>query len=280
MRVTRFAPSPTGWLHAGNALSALLCRQWAQAHGGRLWLRIEDIDFTRCRERYVQGIREDLRWLGLCWDAEMPRQSERASHYDAALRRLRERGLLYPCFCTRADFQRQPPMLGAAWRCPGDCARLDTRSREQHLRTRTPAWRLHREKSMEEAGGVPAWRDVDGIHSACLDHDPVIGRKDIGYSYHLAVVVDDAQQGVTDIVRGIDLQPHTAIHRLLQCLLGYPEPRYHHHPLLREADGQRLAKSHASTPIRRWREQGGSAATLRRELLQVARSWPAWAPLI
>ncbi len=268
--VTRFAPSPTGYLHAGNGIAALLCQQWAQAHQAFIWLRIEDIDHTRCRKPYIEAIREDLRWLGFHWHQEAPLQSQRTAAYDAALTELRQRQLIYPCFCSRSDFRQQAPADGD-WQCPGRCALLDAAQAKVRMRHQPCAWRLHRQRALDCAGQPLYWQDMEGHqHTVSLHDDPVIGRKDIRYSYHLAVVIDDAAQGISHVIRGMDLLPHTAIHRLLQALLGYPAPLYAHHPLLTDSQGQRLAKTHVSTALRQWRQQGMTGEQAR------ARLWQWW----
>lgn len=265
--VTRFAPSPTGWLHAGNGISALLCQQWAGENEAKLWLRIEDVDVSRCRTPYIHGIREDLHWLGIRWHAEAPLQSARAEAYEAALSALRQREVIYPCFCTRSDFQRQPPTADD-WQCPGHCAELTEATYRKRL-AQPHAWRLHRRRALSAIGKPLFWQEIQGRqHPVVLTEDPVIGRKDIRYSYHLAVVVDDAAQQVTHIIRGKDLLPHTGIHRLLQALLGYPAPLYHHHDLLMDAQGQKLAKSRISTALREWRQQGLNGEQARQRLWQ------------
>ena len=322
--VSRFAPSPTGRLHLGHAFSALQAHDFARERGGRFLLRIEDIDPGRCREEFVDGISEDLAWLGLTWDGEVIRQSERLPLYADALDRLKAAGLVYPCFCTRTEIAREIAASAAAphgpdgAHYPGTCRRLSPEERERRMAKEPHAWRLDMAKAIAQAtlpphgfvgrgtaggggGGsstsrvdpqaasftrrregakrqnneaAPAstpvpespghpfapsrlcvkqiaasppaltWtnNDKEIIATPHLFGDVVLARKDAPTSYNLAVVVDDAAQGVTDVVRGADLYAATHIHRLLQALLGLPIPAYHHHPLLADAAGKRLAK--------------------------------------
>jgi glutamyl-Q tRNA(Asp) synthetase len=281
---TRFAPSPTGLLHVGNAYSALICQQWAERHGAELLLRIEDIDHTRCRPHYSDAIIEDLAWLRLNWQGEVRLQSKRHAAYRAALERLDAMGVLYPCFCTRKAIQQEIERMGAAPHAedygdpyPGICRRIDRhQGRERQLHERF-AWRLDITAAMQQLGDSIAWHDGDGRSHAVTPSalgDMVIGRKDIGFSYHLAVVVDDADQGITHVIRGEDLKASTPIHRLLQALLGLPAPVYIHHPLLLDAGGERLAKRNRATSLKSLREAGIDAAALRRYLLADMPRWP------
>ncbi len=276
---TRFAPSPTGLLHVGNAWSALQCARWAEEHGAELLLRIEDIDHTRCREAFVQAIIEDLDWLGIRFDGRISRQSERLDAYRAALDRLRALGVIYPCFCTRRDIQREIARMGQAPHgqapvYPGLCRRLGAAEREQRMRRQPFAWRLDVARAQAIAGPLH-WRDERGLrHPVRLRHDEVIGRKDIGFSYHLAVVVDDAEQRITHVIRGEDLRESAPLHRLLQALLGLPEPAYIHHPLLRDASNRRLAKRDGDTTLRGLREAGVNPERLRAWLAQTPP--PVW----
>jgi len=252
--VTRFAPSPTGRLHLGHAWSALLAHDFARDGEGTFLLRIEDIDPGRTRAAFVDGIIEDLLWLGLEWDGEMIYQSERLDHYAEALERLKVDGLVYPCFCTRADIAasvsaphgREGPIY------PGTCRGLSARDLD-----RPHAWRLDVAKAMARAGPL-YWMDDHTEVQAEPERfgDVVLARKDAPASYHLAVTVDDAAQGVTDVVRGRDLYACTDIHRLLQALLDLPTPNYHHHALLADAEGGRLAKRHGAPTIADLRAQG------------------------
>lgn len=266
--VTRFAPSPTGRLHLGHGWSALLAHDRARAGNGRFLLRIEDIDRTRCRAEFVDGIYEDLRWLGLEWDGDVMIQSARMPAYAGAIARLEAMGLLYRCTCTRADIAAaasapQGPM-GALY--PGTC-----RHRAVGADTDLPwSWRLDVKTAMERTGAL-RWTDEDAGEIRATPEilgDPVLARKDAGTSYHLAVTVDDAAQGVTDVVRGRDLFAATHLHRLLQALLGLPTPRYHHHRLIVGGDGERLAKRKAAPTLAALREAGTDAAMLVQNMRQ------------
>ncbi len=276
--ITRFAPSPTGYLHVGNAYSALICRQWALRHHARLLLRIEDIDFTRCRTEFTQAILDDLAWLGMDWHGQVRRQSEHLSDYQSALERLRELNVIYPCFCTRRRIQEEINRMGLAPHgedgsvaYPGTCRGLEPEQRQEGMLGQSFAWRLNTATALKLIGGKLFWRDGDGrIHPVpvAMHGDAVIGRKDIGISYHLAVVVDDAAQGVTHVIRGADLRPLTGLHRLLQALLGLPDPVYIHHPLLLDADGRRLAKRHGAPALRELKAAGIRPGILRKCLLE------------
>ncbi len=281
---TRFAPSPTGNLHVGNAFSALCCQQWADAHGAELHLRIEDIDHTRCRTQYVQGIIEDLQWLGIGWQGNISWQSRHGEYYRQAVAQLYERELIYPCFCTRREIEEEIARSASAphqhdpampW-YPGTCRRLSSHEVSRRIQSLPYAWRLNIERVRRETPASLCWTDQHGRHHpARLTHDLVIGRKDIGVSYHLAVVIDDAREGITDVIRGQDLQPSTAIHRILQYLLDLPSPRYHHHPLLHDSQGKRLAKRHQSAELRALRAAGIPAGRLRCFLLEQCHGlWP------
>ena len=258
--VTRFAPSPTGRLHPGHAYSALLAHDHAREREGSFLLRIEDIDPGRVRAEFVDGIIEDLLWLGLEWDDEIVYQSERLDLYAAALDRLRDMGLLYPCFCTRSDIAASVAAPhgpeGALY--PGTCRGLaDPDLSKPH------AWRLDVAGAMAAAGPL-RWTD-HGVEIAAAPEllgDVVLARKDAPASYHLAVTVDDATQGISDVVRGRDLFASTHVHRLLQELLDLPVPHYHHHGLLADAAGQRLAKRHGATTLADLRAAGADPADL------------------
>ncbi len=246
MIVTRFAPSPTGALHLGHAASAIRAHDHARAAGGRFLLRIEDIDGTRSRPEHVSRIIDDLAWLGLRWDGPVLYQSERLETYAAALDRLRGQGLLYPCFCTRADIAASlsAPQGPDGPVYPGTCRALDHDQRAQRAAREPHAWRIDMAKAASSAGSL-LWQDeCAGVLVADpLAHgDVVLARKDAPASYHLAVTVDDAAQGITHVVRGADLIAATSVHRLLQALLGLPTPIYRHHPLISDAAGKRLAK--------------------------------------
>lgn len=279
--VFRFAPSPNGALHLGHALSALTGFGMARKMGGRFLLRIEDIDVERCREAYVGAIFDDLSWLGLAWERPVLRQSEHFADYRAAASRLENLGLLYPCFATRAEIaaasrdpgsldpdgaplypglhKRLPPDEIAARKARGEpfALRIDMEKAVAHARTLLEG-RLLTFKELDERGVptlVPAHPERWG--------DAVILRKDVPASYHLAVVVDDARQGITHVTRGRDLFAATDLHRLLQVLLGLPEPVYHHHRLLTDAIGRKLAKSASDTSIASLRSGGASVAEIR-----------------
>jgi glutamyl-Q tRNA(Asp) synthetase len=258
--VTRFAPSPTGRLHLGHAYSALMAHDFARQRDGAFVLRIEDIDPGRSRPEHVDGIIEDLLWLGLSWDGELLYQSERLPLYAEALERLKGQGLVYPCFCTRADIAASAaaPQGPDGPIYPGTCRGLAAADL-----SRPHAWRLDMEKAAALAGPL-SWTDDDAEIEAAprAFGDIVLARKDAPASYHLAVTLDDAAQGVTHVVRGRDLFASTHVHRLLQALLGLPTPVYHHHPLLADADGNRLAKRHGAPTLAALREGGADPAAL------------------
>ena len=268
MPTTRFAPSPTGHLHLGHAAAALfawrLARPSAAGPGdGRFILRIEDIDPARCNPAFARAILEDLAWLGLGWDGEVRIQSAHFSDYRAALDRLGARGLLYPCFCTRADIAREASRSAAAPHgpdgppYPGTCRRLTPAVRAaRHAAGHPHALRLDMARAIAQATAAAGPLSFHERNEGRLPCDPapfgdiVLARKDAPASYHLCVTHDDALQGVTLVTRAIDLKPATAIHRLLQTLLGWPEPGYAHHPMLRGPDGKRLAKRDHATTLR------------------------------
>ena len=251
---TRFAPSPTGRLHLGHAYSAAI----AHAEGKRFLLRIEDLDAGRCRPEFVAGISEDLDWLGLTPDAPPLVQSERTAAYAAALDRLRLAGLVYPCFCSRADIAAalSAPHGEAGSAYPGTCRGL---SDDPAWRAATPhSWRLDAAKAIKLAG-LPAWTELGGVSFAASREqidDAILARKDAPAAYHLACVVDDAASGVTLVVRGADLRASTPVQRLLQNLLDLPEPTYLHHPLVVHDDGRRLAKRDQAPTLAALREGG------------------------
>ncbi|SLN26718.1 tRNA glutamyl-Q(34) synthetase GluQRS [Oceanibacterium hippocampi] len=267
--VTRFAPSPTGYLHLGHAHSALAAWQAARRAGGRFLLRIEDIDGGRARPEFVAGIQEDLAWLGLDWEQPVRRQSKHMDDYAAALARLDAAGLLYPCFCTRKEIAAEIAASGNAPhgpdgpRYPGTCRGLDDGERRAREAAGIPfALRLDMDSALRAiAGRTLGWTDARRGPVA-LDPAPfgdvVLARKEIPTSYHLAVTVDDALQGVTCVIRGEDLFEATHVHRLLQALLGLPTPDYCHHRLLTDAAGRRLAKRDGAPTIRALREAGRS----------------------
>lgn len=260
--IARFAPSPTGALHLGHAVSAVTAHGFARRHGGRFLLRIEDIDGARSRPEHVEGILRDLAWLGLAWDGPVVFQSERLGLYEAALERLRAEGLLYRCWCTRAEIAAaaSAPHGEEGPVYPGTCRGRDGGHGPF-------CWRLDMAKALATAGPL-IWRD----HGRELAADParfgdvVLARKDAPSSYHLAVTVDDAAQGVTHVVRGADLFAATHVHRLLQHLLGLPTPDYAHHPLIVGDDGQRLAKRHGAPTLASLRDAGVDGRALARDI--------------
>jgi len=281
--VFRFAPSPNGYLHLGHALSALLNADMARAAGGRLLLRIEDIDATRCRPEYEAAIDEDLAWLGIAWEEPVRRQSEHYDDYGAALAKLDAMDLIYPSFESRAEiaalvaareakspWPRDPE---GAPLYPGNAKSLSRDERARRVNSgEAYALRLDMAAATDRAGAL-AWNETGQGPSGEIGSiaanpaawgDVILARKDTPGSYHLAVVVDDAVQGVTDVVRGQDLFHATSVHRLLQTLLGLPAPRYHHHRLILGADGRKLSKSTRSTALRELRVQGLNATDIRR----------------
>lgn len=276
MIVTRFAPSPTGFLHLGHAHSALAGWRAARAAGGRFLLRIEDIDRDRCRPAFTDAILEDLAWLGIDWDGPVRRQSDHMDDYQDALTRLEALGVIYPCFCSRAEIQAEIAAAGQAPHgpdgplYPGTCRRLDPAERRARMAAGQPhAMRLDAARAAALAGPL-TWREEEGEGLAgrtAVDPmalgDVVLARKDIGSSYHLSVTVDDHLQGVTLVVRGRDLHAATHLHRLIQALLGLREPTYRHHLLLTNAAGERLAKRDGALSLRALREAGRSPAEVR-----------------
>jgi glutamyl-Q tRNA(Asp) synthetase len=270
MIVTRFAPSPTGRLHLGHAYSALIGHRRARAAGGKFRLRIEDLDQTRCRPEFVDGIFEDLAWLGIDWDEPVLVQSDRTADYQAALDQLKARGLVYACFCTRADIAQSltAPHGDAATSYPGTCRTLPD---DPERRATTPhSWRLNSDKALESVS-LPSWTEADGrtfTAKASDIGDAILARKDAPASYHLACVVDDAASDVTMVVRGADLSASTPIQRLLQQLLGLPEPAYLHHPLVTHSDGRRLAKRDLAPTLAAMRDNGVDGAALTEQLIK------------
>lgn len=269
--VTRFAPSPTGLLHLGHAYSALVAAAAAGA-GGRFLLRIEDIDTTRCKPEFTEAICEDLAWLGLRWERPVRRQSDHLGDFAAALDRLRGMGLLYPCFCTRKDIQRE---IGDIHRAPhgpdgplypGTCRGLSAAEAEDRIAAGEAfALRLNVGEAVRRVGRL-TWLDRDAGEQVARPEafgDVVLARKDTPTSYHLSVTVDDALQGVTLVTRGRDLFEATHVHRLLQALLGLPVPQYRHHGLLTGPDGKRYAKRDRSLTLRALREAGRTPAEVR-----------------
>ena len=266
---TRFAPSPNGPLHLGHALSAIVAHDLAKASGGRFLLRIEDIDGPRSRPELGQEFRRDLEWLGLAWD-EVPAQSTRLASYAAAAEALRARGLLYPCTCTRSEIAAAGAREGADGLIyPGTCKHCPPDP------ARPAAWRLDAEQALAQTGPL-IWEDAlagpQVVDLSALG-DVVLVRKDLPASYHLAVTLDDAADGVTLVTRGADLFAATHVHRTLQALLGLPVPRWHHHALLTDDTGQKLAKRRGSPALAERRRAGEDgvqlAARLRQQHLQL-----------
>lgn len=271
--VLRFAPSPNGYLHLGHAYSALMNALIARETGGRLLMRMENIDTTRCRPEFETAICEDLGWLGLEWETPVRRQSDHFADYAAALERLEKRGLVYPCFCSRGDIMAVvaprpswPVDPDGTPLYAGTCKHLSPKERERRLAAGERAsYRLDMDRALRMAGFGLSWNEFrEGPGAEEEDATPsvwgdaVLSRKDIATSYHIAVVVDDAAQGVTDIVRGEDLFMATSLHRILQALLDLPPPNYHHHVLLRDSAGQKLSKSLRAKPLRTFRQEGYS----------------------
>lgn len=277
--VFRFAPSPNGELHLGHAFSALTVDRLCREAGGRFLLRIEDIDRARCRPEYETGIYRDLAWLGLAWEEPVRRQSEHMDAYAAALAKLEGMGLVYPSFMSRAEVAAAA--AGPAWPCdpdgaplyPGLDRGLDRAETARRIAAGAPyALRLRTAEAMALAGPL-SWREEGAGpngETGTIAADPaawgdvVIARKEMRTSYHLAVTVDDALQGVTDVVRGRDLFFATAVHVLLQRLLDLPTPAYHHHRLVTDAAGRKLSKSDRDTSLRALREAGATPADVRR----------------
>lgn len=283
-RVFRFAPSPNGLLHLGHALSAILNHDLAAACGGRFLLRIEDIDPARSRPQFEEAIYRDLGWLGLDWERPVRRQSEHLAFYAETLERLKAMGVLYPGFLSRAEVKARVhahEAAGGTWPRDPDGAALypteeRTLERTQALAWiaagRQHAWRLDMDKARVLAPDVLEWAEAGagpegeaGTVTARPEPwgDVILSRPDAPASYHLAVVLDDAVQGITDVVRGQDLFHATAVHRLLQSLLGLPAPLYRHHGLVPGPDGRKLSKSNQDTGIAAYREKGVSPAGIR-----------------
>ena len=271
---TRFAPSPTGYLHLGHAHAALFAWRRARAGAGRFLLRLEDIDPGRCRAEYAGAILEDLAWLGLDWDGPVRVQSAHLQEYRAALDALRTQGLLYPCFCTRAEILREidhaasaPHTPDGSLLYPGTCRGLDSAAQQERLASGAPyALRLDIERALARVPqSLTFFEEGEGRHACHPERfgDVVLARKDCPASYHLCVTHDDAVQGVNLVTRGADLKPATDLHRLLQVLMGWPEPRYAHHPLLTDQAGRRLAKRDEAMTLRDMRRRGAKPEAVR-----------------
>ena len=278
--VTRFAPSPTGYLHLGHAFSALTGHRLAQEASGRFLLRIEDIDQGRARPAFEQAIYDDLAWLGIAWEEPVRRQSEHFDLYEDAVAKLTAMGLTYPCFCTRADVMDAAVSEGPEGQFyPGTCKHLSDQERADRIGAGVAhALRIDLEAAIAMTGEQFTWREFESgdrtvslLDPAHNVGDTVVARKDSVTSYHVSVVVDDALQGITLVTRGLDLYFATPFHLLLQKLLDLPQPNYHHHRLILDDDGKRLAKSAQSKAIRAWREAGNTQADIFREI--------GWAPV-
>ncbi|HAU29252.1 MAG TPA: tRNA glutamyl-Q(34) synthetase GluQRS [Rhodospirillaceae bacterium] len=269
---TRFAPSPTGWLHLGHAHSALTAFRTAQDLNGQFLLRMENIDPSRCRPEYEAAIFEDLAWLGLSWESPVRRQSEHAPYYAAGLARLSALGVLYPCFCTRRDIATEisrmgfAPHAGETLPYPGTCRNVPPEDAAQRMADGQPyALRINVARALSITGPL-SWLDAQAGPQKAMPArlgDAILARKDVPMSYHLCVTMDDALQGVTHIIRGHDLFEATHLHRLLQALLGYDAPQYRHHPLLCNENGQKLSKRDGAITIRDLRAQGLCPADVR-----------------
>lgn len=278
--IVRFAPSPNGELHLGHAYSALFTEARARALGARLLVRIEDIDLVRSRQEHVDAIFEDLAWLGLKWEVPVRRQSEHFNDYRDALARLDALGVLYPCFATRqqirdavAEVADHPSDPDGAPIYPGLSKGLSAVERDALIADGTPhALRLDVSRALRRVDEPLTFEEHECPPVGTVQADPalwgdvIIARKDVKTSYHLSVVVDDALQEVSDVTRGQDLFHATHVHRLLQVLLGLPEPRYHHHDLVRDDDGRRLSKSDKDKSLRALRNEGVTAEDIRRQL--------------
>jgi glutamyl-Q tRNA(Asp) synthetase len=259
--VTRFAPSPTGFLHLGHAQAARIAHQRAREAGGRFLLRIENIDATRGRPEFEAAIIEDMAWLGIAPDGPVRRQSDHIADYAAVLASLRARDLLYPCFCTRAEIARSglAPHGPDGPVYPGLCARLaPDRAAARMMAGEPHCWRLRTARALEVVGSLDYEEEGQGLVTCdpLAFGDVVLARKDCPGSYHLCVTHDDWAQGITLVTRGEELRAATDIHRLLQALMGWPAPRYAHHALLRDASGAKLSKRDGAVTLRRLREDG------------------------
>ena len=274
--VVRFAPSPNGYLHLGHAYSALMNALVARETGGRMLLRLENIDTTRCRPEFETAIREDLAWLGISWEEPARRQSDHFSDYAEVLERLERRGLVYPCFCSRGDIMSAvasrptwPLDPDGTPLYPGTCKHMSATERSRRFASGERAsYRLDMDRALAAVSEL-SWSEFRGGAQRVEERavpavwgDAVLSRKDIATSYHIAVVVDDAAQGVTDVIRGEDLFMATSLHRILQTLLDLPPPNYRHHTLLRDPSGQKLSKSLRAKPLRTFRQDRYTADSM------------------
>jgi len=282
--VYRFAPSPNGFLHLGHALSALMNYDAARATGGRFLLRIEDIDPARCRPEFEKAIYDDLSWLGIEWEGPVRRQSDHFEEYRAVLEKLEKKGVLYPAFESRAEIMRFVAMRASAWPrdpdgtplYPGNASKYSAAESKRKIESGEPyVLRLSLNAVLQDLKRPLSWIETGKGEPREIKAKPerwgdvILARKDTSASYHLAVVIDDAVQGVTHIVRGLDLYESTSIHRLLQEILGLPAPFYHHHRLILDANGKKLAKRNPSMSLRDLRLKGWSAADVRRAIGQL-----------
>lgn len=282
--VFRFAPSPNGELHLGHALSALTNQRMASATGGRLLLRIEDIDVTRCTPEFEVGIYRDLSWLGLGWEEPVRRQSEHFGEYEAALEQLKKDGLVYPAFMSRGEIRgaiMEHEASGKSWPrdpdgapvYPGADKQMSKRERQRRIDAGAPfAWRLDTAEALARLKGPLSWTEwADEAMAATVETaadplqwgDVIIARREIPTSYHLSVVIDDALQGISHVVRGQDLYFATSVQRLLQQVLGLPQPSYFHHRLVLGPDGRKLSKSQRDTGLAALREAGETPETVK-----------------
>jgi len=278
--VTRFAPSPTGYLHVGHALSAVMAHDQARVVDGRFLLRIEDIDHTRCRPEFVHAILADLAALGLSWDGPVWHQSDRMRTYTSVLEELKARELVYPCFCTRRQVAGASAGTGFDGLIyGGTCAGLGQSEIDARLADgAVPAWRLRLRHALALTGEV-TWQDEQaGAQQWAGDGlgDVVVARRDIGTSYHLAVTVDDAAQGITHVIRGRDLFHQTSVHVLLQMLLDLPRPRYLHHRLVQDGAGRKLSKSEGVRSLRDIFADGTDAGSLVGHLRSMMAGTSPW----
>lgn len=278
---TRFAPSPSGFLHIGHAFSALFAYRLALESGGTFLLRIEDIDPVRCRPEYEDAIYEDLSWLDLSWEKPVRRQSEHMDDYATAFNKLHEKNLLYPCFCTRKDIQEEISRSGSAAHhspegllYPGLCRHMDPAQAADKIAAGEPyALRLDLQKALKTLEKPLTWHDRDkGMQTATPEilGDVVLARKDIGTSYHLSVTLDDHLQGVTLVTRGEELFYATHLHRLLQALLGLNVPEWQHHKLLLDKNGNKLSKRESAATLHDLREKQGKTAADIMAMIQIA----------